>query len=76
MAIVTKSEICSDREIFGQAHACCTFSPSPSPSPGPCPRPEESAFSTYPRTVPATCSALVKLQGHMQSTHVKIIPCH
>ena len=46
MAMVTKSEICSDREIFGQAHAYCTFSPSPSPSP--CPRPEESAFSTYP----------------------------
>ena len=45
MAMVTKSEICWDREIFGQAHAC-KFSPSPSP--GPCPRPEESAFSTYP----------------------------
>ena len=52
MAMVMKSEICSHREIFGQAHACCTFSPSPSPSPGPgpCPRPEESAFSTYPRS--------------------------
>ena len=50
MAMGTKSEICSDHEIFGQAHACCTFSLSPSPSPslGPCPRPEESAFSTYP----------------------------
>ena len=48
MAMVTKSEICSDHEIFGQAHACYTFSPSPSPSPGPCPHPEESAFSTYP----------------------------
>ena len=46
MAMVMKSEICSHREIFGQAHACCTFSPSPSP--GPCPRSEESAFSTYP----------------------------
>ena len=39
--MVTKSEICSDREIFGQPHTCCTFSPSPSPSPGLCPRPEE-----------------------------------
>ena len=43
--MVTKSEICSDREIFGQARTCCTFSPSlspsPSPSPGLCPRPEE-----------------------------------
>ena len=37
MATVTESDICSDREIFGQAHACCTFSPSPSPGPCPCP---------------------------------------
>ena len=42
MAMVTESEICSDREIFGQAHACCTFSPSPSLSPGPCPRVRKS----------------------------------
>ena len=61
MAMVTKSEICLDHEMFGQAHACCTFSPSPSqspspsPGPGPCPRPEESAFSTYPAIYVAGC---------------------